>query len=134
MKTYFENLASDIKLPLLYARPSLANVKLDDLELSDFNQDGLLLIVSPIYTSGLPIENYGRVKRLFEISVVAMHDLDFNDSDVDDKLDLCEEYLLKIIKKMNVDVQSANQFVSKFDINLCGVFANVFFTNKNKIC
>ncbi len=134
MKKTFQNVADKLNLKLIYARPNLANVKLDNLSYSDFNEDGLALIVSPLYTTGLPIDKVGRVHRLFEIAVVALHDLDFNDEDLDDILHKCELSLMKIVNELQLDVNSANQFVSKYDINLCGVFINTFFTNKGAPC
>lgn len=134
MRPLFQNIADKLNLTLIYANPHLANVKLDNLERSQFNYDGLAMVVSPIYTTGLALQETGFIKRLFEIAVISLMDFDCEDEDVDVKIDKCENYILQIVRELNLDVSNANQFVSKFDVNVCGVFVNAFLTNKGTLC
>ena len=128
-KNKFQQIADNLELPLIFANPSLANLNLDRLALSDFNDDGLALIVSPIYASGLPVDDYGRIKRLFEISVVSLLPLDFDDEVAQKKLHFCEQKLLQLITMMRLDATTANHFAGKFDANLCGVFINAYWSD-----
>ncbi len=128
-KNKFQQIADNLELPLIFANPSLANLNLDSLALSDFNDDGLALIVSPIYASGLPVDDYGRVKRLFEISVVSLLPLDFDDEEAQAKLHFCEQKLLQLITMMRLDATTANHFIGKFDSNLCGIFINAYWSD-----
>ena len=91
MKNTFQEVATKLNIPLIYANPNLANIKLDDLSHSDFNEDGLVLIVSPLYTSGVPYDSFGRISRPFEIGVFGILDLDFNDEEADELLTKCEK-------------------------------------------
>ncbi len=135
MKLKFEDIANKLNINLLYARPDLANVLIDDLSHNDFNEEGLLMIVSPIFTTGLPINNYRVIDRLFEVSVVAINNIDFVDEEADVKINNCQRKLYKILDELKIINQnSINTFASKYDNHLCGAFTNIVINVDDNMC
>jgi len=133
MKTFFQKIADEIGLKMTYANSYLANFKLDDLKNTDFNSEGLTLLISPIY-AGVGVDEFHRMQRPFEISVISKCDLDFEDSEIDPILVECEKKLRAFLKGGNLTANTMNIFVDKFDLNLCGVFANISVKSKTTVC
>ncbi len=131
MRSTFQEVATKLNIPLIYANPSLANIKLDDLSHSDFSEDGLVFIVSPLYTTGVPYDSFGRISRPFEIGVFGILNLDFNDEDADALLTKCERVFRSIVKTLNLQVNTVNVVPLRFDVGLGGMYANIFYTNKS---
>lgn len=131
MKNTFQEVADKLNIPLIYANPNLANIKLDDLSHSDFSDDGLVLIVSPLYTSGVPYDSFGRISRPFEIGVFGILNLDFNDEEADELLTKCEKVFRSIVKNLNLQVNTVNVVPLRYDVGLGGMYANIFYTNKD---
>ncbi len=134
MKKKFDKMGERLNLKVIYARADLANVILDNLSHADFNADGLLMIASPVYSTGMPVDYIGRAERQYELSVVSLNELDFDDEDVDKKLQLCEVALRRALKILGVSASTMNVFVSDKDINLCGVFVDVYLSSTKPLC
>ena len=134
MKEIFEEVATAERLHLTYARKDASNVLLDAVEYSQLDENGLALLVTPLY--GLhSVDKFGRMRRRFEVGVFGLCDIDSDDVDNDVTIRNAHRKLMKIVKRLNAVPTTVYQsFIERFDLNIAGVFVNLELKSSEGVC
>ena len=134
MKEIFQKVATAENLHLTYARKDASNVLLDAVEYSQLDDNGLAMLVTPLY--GIhSIDKFGRMRRRFEVGIFGMCDLDSDDADNDVIIRNAHRKLMKVLRRINaVPTTIFQSFIERFDLNIAGVFVNIELKSTEGVC
>ena len=133
MKTYFESIANELHTPLVYAQPNLANVLIDKISPDDFSAEGLIIVVTPLRSS-IAVDQFGRMRRAFEIGVLGLINVDYNEEEIDTLTTKAFAMLKKVVSMAGGDMSTVNIVTDVFDAMMGGVYANVTLRPSEGVC
>ena len=129
----FKAIAEELEIPLIYAQPDLANIKIDELCRDDFGDSGHLLVVTPLRSS-LAVDAYNRVRRSFEIGILAYMDIDYDEEELDAIAETAVGMLKKVVARVGGILNTINIIDSAYDAQLGGVYTVVVVRPTEEIC
>lgn len=133
MKALFENIATELEIPLIYAQRDLSNIQIDQIAPEDYSADGLLLLVTPLRSS-LVLDIFNRVRSTFEVGVLILMDIDYNEEEMDEITTKATDMLKRVAKRARGTLNTVNIIDNAYDANMGGVYANITIGANGNLC